>query len=254
MTKKQLKSFSKFNPKYSFELFVQGPGNQLAYDSAMAVANNPSDTYNPLFIYGGVGLGKTHLLNSIGLSIRDNSPELDVCYCSVEKFMYEMVNHLRLKKMNEFRKHFRNVDVLLVDDIQFISGKSGTQEEFFHTLNALYEAHKQIVIASGRFPHEISDLDKGLRSRFGWGLIVDIQPPDLATKTAILHKISAVKNISIPDDVINVLAASYTYDIRELEGMLIKLDAYSRLKKLPITMEMANENLKYILSGKPGAL
>jgi chromosomal replication initiator protein len=234
MTKKSLKSFSTFNPKYSFDLFVQGPGNQLAYDAAMVVANDPSDTYNPLFIYGGVGLGKTHLLNSIGLSIRDNSPKLDVCYCSVEKFMYEMVNHLRSKKMGVFRKYFRNVDVLLVDDIQFISGKSGTQEEFFHTLNALYEAHKQIVIASGKFPHEISDLDEGLRSRFGWGLIVDILPPDLNTKTAILHKISAVKNISIPDDVINVLAASDTCDIRDLEGMLIRLDAYADTKSSPL--------------------
>lgn len=181
-------TFTTLNHKYTFDLFVSGSGNQFAHAAAMAVANNPADTYNPLFIYGGVGLGKSHLLNAIGHTIRSSSPDLNVCYCSAEKFMYEMVNHLRLKKMDVFRSRFRSVDVLLIDDIQFISGKTGTQEEFFHTFNALYEAHKQIVITSDKFPREISDLEERLRSRFEWGLIADIQPPDLETKIAILKK------------------------------------------------------------------
>ncbi len=242
--------FTPLNPKYTFELFVSGTGNHFAHAAAMAVANNPADTYNPLFIYGGVGLGKSHLLNAIGHTIRSTSPELNVCYCSAEKFMYEMVNHLRLKKMDHFRNRFRTVDVLLIDDIQFISGKTGTQEEFFHTFNALHEAHKQIVITSDKFPREISDLEERLRSRFEWGLIADIQPPDLETKIAILKKKSEITRIRLPEDVAYFLASSDTRNIRELEGMLIRLGAYSSLQNIPITLEMAKESLKDILGDK----
>jgi len=238
------------NSKYTFELFVSGTGNQFAHAAAMAVANNPADTYNPLFIYGGVGLGKSHLLNAIGHTIRKNSPDLNVCYCSAEKFMYEMVNALRQKRMEQFRTRFRNLDVLLVDDIQFISGKVGTQEEFFHTFNALYDMHKQIVITSDKFPREISDLEERLRSRFEWGLIADIQPPDLETKIAILKKKSEITNIKLPEDVIYFLASSDTRNIRELEGMLIRLGAYSSLQSIPITLDMAKENLKDILGDR----
>jgi chromosomal replication initiator protein len=243
-------SSSSLNPKYTFELFVSGTGNQFAHAAAMAVANNPADTYNPLFIYGGVGLGKSHLLNAIGHTIRSSSPNLSVCYCSAEKFMYEMVNALRQKRMDQFRSRFRNLDVLLVDDIQFISGKVGTQEEFFHTFNALYDMQKQIVITSDKFPREISDLEERLRSRFEWGLIADIQPPDLETKIAILKKKSEITRIQLPEDVIYFLASSDTRNIRELEGMLIRLGAYSSLQGIPITLDMARENLKEIIGDR----
>jgi chromosomal replication initiator protein len=243
-------SFTPLNHKYSFDLFVSGTGNQFAHAAAMAVANNPADTYNPLFIYGGVGLGKSHLLNAIGHTIRATSPELNVCYCSAEKFMYEMVNALRHKKMELFRSRFRSIDVLLVDDIQFISGKVGTQEEFFHTFNALYDTHKQIVITSDKFPREISDLEERLRSRFEWGLIADIQPPDVETKIAILKKKSEITGIRLPDDVTYFLASSDTKNIRELEGMLIRLGAYSSLQNIPITLDMARESLKDILGDR----
>ena len=246
----QESDFTPLNSKYTFDLFVSGSGNQFAHGAAMAVANNPADTYNPLFIYGGVGLGKSHLLNAIGHTIRSSSPELKVCYCSAEKFMYEMVNALRHKKMEQFRQRFRNLDVLLIDDIQFISGKVGTQEEFFYTFNALYDAHKQIVITSDKFPREISDLEERLRSRFEWGLIADIQPPDLETKIAIIKKKTEITNIKVPEDVIYFLASSDTRNIRELEGMLIRLGAYSSLRGIPITLSMAKENLKDILGDR----
>ncbi len=243
-------SFTPLNHKYTFDLFVSGTGNQFAHAAAVAVANNPAATYNPLFIYGGVGLGKSHLLNAIGHTIHTSSPELNVCYCSAEKFMYEMVNALRQKKMDQFRARFRTIDVLLVDDIQFISGKVGTQEEFFHTFNALYDMHKQIVITSDKFPREISDLEERLRSRFEWGLIADIQAPDVETKIAILKKKSEITRINLPDDVTYFLASSDTKNIRELEGMLIRLGAYSSLQNIPITLEMAKESLKDILGDK----
>ncbi|MEI6206322.1 MAG: chromosomal replication initiator protein DnaA [Desulfuromonadales bacterium] len=242
--------FTPLNPKYTFDLFVSGTGNQFAHAAAMAVANNPADTYNPLFIYGGVGLGKSHLLSSIGHVIRANSPDMNVCYCSAEKFMYEMVNHLRLKKMDLFRSRFRNVDVLLIDDIQFISGKTGTQEEFFYTFNALHDAHKQIVITSDKYPRQISDLEERLRSRFEWGLIADIQPPDIETKIAILKKKSEITHVKLPEDVYYFLASSDTRNIRELEGMLIRLGAFSSLKNIPITLGIAKENLKDILGDR----
>jgi chromosomal replication initiator protein len=243
-------SFTPLNHKYTFDLFVSGTGNQFAHAAAMAVANNPADTYNPLFIYGGVGLGKSHLLNAIGHTIRTTAPDLNVCYCSAEKFMYEMVNSLRHKRMELFRARFRTIDVLLIDDIQFISGKVGTQEEFFHTFNALYDMHKQIVITSDKFPREISDLEERLRSRFEWGLIADIQPPDVETKIAILKKKSEITKIRLPDDVTYFLASSDTKNIRELEGMLIRLGAYSSLQNIPITLDMARESLKDILGDR----
>ena len=239
--------FTSLNPKYTFELFVSGAGNQFAHAAAMAVADNPATSYNPLFIYGGVGLGKSHLLNAIGHAIRSASPDLKLCYCSAEKFMYEMVNSLRQKKMDQFKSRFRNLDVFLVDDIQFISGKPSTQEEFFHTFNALYDMQKQIVITSDKFPREISDLEERLRSRFEWGLIADIQPPDLETKIAILKKKSEINKIRLPEDVIYFLASSDTRNIRELEGMLIRLGAYGSLQGIPITLDMAKHNLKDIL-------
>lgn len=242
--------FTPLNSKYTFDLFVSGTGNQFAHAAALAVANNPADTYNPLFIYGGVGLGKSHLLNAIGHKIRSISPEKSICYCTAEKFMQEMVSHLRLNKIEQFRSKFRNVDVLLIDDIQFISKKSGTQEEFFHTFNSLYEAHKQIVITSDKFPREISDLEERLRSRFEWGLIADIQPPDLETKIAILKKKSEITRIFLPEDVYYFLASSDTRNIRELEGMLIRLGAFSSLQNIPITIEMARESLKDILGDR----
>lgn len=238
------------NPKYTFEQFVSGSGNQFAHAAAQAVANNPANTYNPLFIYGGVGLGKSHLLNAIGHKILSDNPSTRVCYCSSEKFMHEMVNFIKLNRLEEFRERYRTVDLLLIDDIQFISGRERTQEVFFHTFNALYEAHKQIVITSDKFPKEIPKLEERLRSRFEWGLIADIQPPDLETKIAILKKKAETNRIRLPDEVAMFLASSDTRNIRELEGMLIRLGAYSSLQNVPITMQMARHNLKDILVDK----
>ncbi|NJD39318.1 MAG: chromosomal replication initiator protein DnaA [Geobacter sp.] len=238
------------NPRYTFEQFVSGSGNQFAHAAAMAVANNPAITYNPLFIYGGVGLGKSHLLNAVGHLILAKNPPTRVFYCSAEKFMHEMVNCIKLNKMDEFRARYRSVDVLLIDDIQFITGKERTQVEFFHTFNALYEAHKQIVITSDKFPREMPNLEERLRSRFEWGLIADIQPPDLETKIAILKKKAELNRIQLPDDVAYFLASSDTRNIRELEGMLIRLGAYSSLQHIPITLAMAKHNLKDILVDK----
>lgn len=245
-----VKNHSPLNPRYTFNQFVSGSGNQFAHAAALAVANNPATTYNPLFIYGGVGLGKSHLLNAIGHHITENDQAARICYCSAEKFMHEMVNHIRLNKMDEFRARYRYVDVLLIDDIQFITGKERTQVEFFHTFNALYENHKQIVITSDKFPREMPNLEERLRSRFEWGLIADIQPPDMETKIAILKKKAELNAIKLPDDVAYFLASSDTRNIRELEGMLIRLGAYSSLQHTPITLPMAKLNLKDILVDK----
>jgi chromosomal replication initiator protein len=238
------------NPRYTFDQFVSGAGNQFSHAAALAVASNPAITYNPLFIYGGVGLGKSHLLNAVGHHIAAKDTKQKVCYCSAEKFMHEMVNCIRLNKMDQFRERYRSVDVLLIDDIQFITGKERTQVEFFHTFNALYESHKQIVITSDKFPREMPNLEERLRSRFEWGLIADIQPPDLETKIAILKKKADLNKFRLPDDVAYFLAASDTRNIRELEGMLIRLGAYSSLQNIPITLAMAKENLKDILVQK----
>ena len=235
------------NPKYTFDSFVSGTSNQFAHAAAMAVSNNPATTYNPLFIYGGVGLGKTHLINAIGNEINKTNNNIKICYYSSEKFTNELINSLRHAKMEEFRNKFRSIDILLIDDIQFIAGKKSTQEEFFHTFNALYESHKQIVVTSDKFPKEMPDLEERLRSRFEWGLIADIQAPDTETKQAILNMKADQNNIKLPDDVIYLLANPISNNVRELEGYLIRIGAYSSLTSTPINVEMAKKVLKDIL-------
>jgi len=240
-------SLININDKYTFDSFVSGPSNQFAHAAAMAVSKNPATTYNPLFIYGGVGLGKTHLINAIGNEIHKNNKSTKICYYSSEKFTNELINSLRHAKMEEFRNKFRSIDILLIDDIQFIAGKKSTQEEFFHTFNALYESHKQIVVTSDKFPKEIPDLEERLRSRFEWGLIADIQAPDTETKQAILKMKADINNIQLPEDVIYFLANSISNNVRELEGYLIRIGAYSSLTSTPINIDMAKKVLKDIL-------
>jgi chromosomal replication initiator protein len=237
---------SNLNPKYTFESFVCGKSNEFAYAAAQAVANKPATNYNPLFIYGGVGLGKTHLLIAIGNHILAKHPKAKICYYSSEKFMNEMINCLRYKKMEEFRNKFRKMDLLLIDDIQFMAGKEATQEEFFHTFNALYESHKQIVVTSDKFPKDIPGLEERLRSRFEWGLIADIQPPSTETKVAILKR----KSENLPDNVALFLAEGATSNIRELEGMLIRLEAVASLTNREVTMDLAREAMKDIIVEK----
>ncbi len=235
------------NSKYTFDSFVSGPSNQFAHAAAMAVANNPATTYNPLFIYGGVGLGKTHIINAIGNYIHNKNNNIKIAYYSSEKFMNELINSLRYAKMEDFRNKFRSMDVLLIDDIQFIAGKERTQEEFFHTFNALYESHKQIIVTSDKFPKEIPGLEERLRSRFEWGLIADIQAPDVETKLAILKMKADQNNLNIPEDVAFFLASSITSNVRELEGYLVRIGAYASLTSTPINMDMAKDILKDIL-------
>ena len=235
------------NRKYTFEEFVSGSSNQFAYAAAMAVASNPATTYNPLFIYGGVGLGKTHLVNAIGNAILKKSPQMRICYYTSEKFMNELINSLRYNRMDEFRNKFRSMDVLLIDDIQFIAGKERTQEEFFHTFNALYESHKQIIVTSDKFPKDIPGLEERLRSRFEWGLIADIQAPDVETKLAILKMKAEQNSINLPEDVSLFLANSICNNVRELEGYLIRIGAYASLTSVPVSLEMARDVLKDIL-------
>lgn len=235
------------NRKYTFDEFVSGSSNQFAFAAAVAVANNPATTYNPLFIYGGVGLGKTHLVNAIGNAILKKAPSTRVCYYTSEKFTNELINSIRYNRMDEFHKKFRSMDVLLIDDIQFIAGKERTQEEFFHTFNTLYESHKQIVVTSDKFPKEIPGLEERLRSRFEWGLIADIQPPDTETKQAILQKKAEQNKIVLPPDVSLFLANASCSNVRELEGYLIRLGAYASLTSTPINLENARNVLKDIL-------
>ncbi len=235
------------NRKYTFDAFVAGSSNQFAYAAAMAVANNPATTYNPLFIYGAVGLGKTHLANAIGNAILKKSPHMRICYYTSEKFMNELINSLRYNRMDEFRNKFRSMDVILIDDIQFIAGKERTQEEFFHTFNALYESQKQIIVTSDKFPKDIPGLEERLRSRFEWGLIADIQPPDVETKLAILKMKAEHNSIKLPEDVALFLANSICNNVRELEGYLIRIGAYASLTAIPVSLEMARDVLKDIL-------
>lgn len=235
------------NPKYTFDTFVVGPSNQFAHAASFRVAENPGFSYNPLFIYGGVGLGKTHLINAIGNFILDRKPDLNVCYISSEQFTGEFVAAIRHERMPEFRQKYRTVDVFLVDDIQFIAGKDSTQEEFFHTFNELYSKQKQIVISSDRPPMEISDITDRLRSRFGMGLIADIQPPEIETRLAILYKKAEREGIVLPEDVAYFIASRVKSNVRELEGSLIKLCAYISLTKVPITLEVAKNVLKDLL-------
>ena len=235
------------NPKYTFESFVVGPSNQFAHAAAKRAAENPGISYNPLFIYGGVGLGKTHLITAIGNYILDKNPNYIVCYIPSEQFTGEFVTAIRHEKMQDFREKYRNVDVFIVDDIQFIAGKDSTQEEFFHTFNELYTKQKQIVISSDRPPMEISDITDRLRSRFGMGLIADIQPPEIETRLAILYKKADIEGIKLPEDVAYFIASRVKSNVRELEGSLIKLCAYTALTKIPISLETAKHILKDLL-------
>ncbi len=246
-----------FNPRYTFENFVVGAGNQFAHAASQAVADTPGRRYNPLFIYGGVGLGKTHLLNAIGHRIIKNrtiSNPAKVCYISSEEFTNELVNSIRFERMDEFRRRFRSIEVLLIDDIQFISGKERTQIEFFHTFNSLYENKKQIVVTSDKFPREIPDFEERLKSRFEWGLIADIQPPDVETKVAILKKKAELENIYIPNEVAFFLASNINSNIRILEGCLIRLGAFASLTKREITLEMAKEVLRNFIKDKEATI
>jgi chromosomal replication initiator protein len=242
-----------FTPKYTFDHFVVGASNQFANAACLAVANLPAKNYNPLFIYGGVGLGKTHLLHAIGNHIIQQRILPDVkkiCYMSSEEFTNELINSIRYEKMDEFRNKFRKMDILLIDDIQFIAGKERTQAEFFHTFNSLYEARKQIVVTSDKFPKDIPNFEERLRSRFEWGLIADIQPPDVETKVAILKKKAEMENIPLPNDVAFFLASQIDSNIRVLEGSLIRIGAFSSLTKTPVDIQTAKEVLKNIIKPK----
>jgi chromosomal replication initiator protein len=238
---------SQLNPKYMFDAFVIGSGNQFAMAAAQAVAERPSKAYNPLFLYGGVGMGKTHLMHAIGHDVKRRQPHSSICYVSGEKFTNEMINSVRYDKMTTFRDKFRNVDVLLIDDIQFLAGKERTQEEFFHTFNALHESMKQIVIASDRPPKELADFEDRLRSRFEWGLIADIQPPDLETKVAILQKKAESEQTQLPTDVALFIASNVRTNVRELEGALVRLIAWCSMHGVEITLAVTQQCLKQFI-------
>jgi chromosomal replication initiator protein len=243
-------SAAQLNPRYTFDAFVIGSGNQFAHAACQAVAERPSKAYNPLFLYGGVGMGKTHLMQAIGHEIKRRMPQAAICYVSSEKFTNEMINSLRYDKMISFRDKFRTMDVLLIDDIQFLAQKERTQEEFFHTFNALHESMKQIVIASDRPPKELAEFEDRLRSRFEWGLIADIQPPDLETKVAILQKKAEQERVTLPTDVALFIASNIRSNVRELEGALIRLVAHSSLIGAEITLPYTQQVLKNFIDSQ----
>ena len=242
------------NPRYTFDSFIVGSSNQFAHAASRAVAEAPSRSYNPLFVYGGVGLGKTHLMHAIGQYVLNHDPALKLTYISSERFMNEMINAVRYDRILDFRERYRTVDVLLVDDIQFLAGKEGTQTEFFHTFNALYDSQKQIVLSSDCPPHEIPALEERLRSRFEWGLIADIQSPDLETKVAILKKKAEAEAVPLPDNVAIYIAGKIKSNIRELEGSLIRLIAYASLTGQELSLPLAQEVLKNILDHEERAV
>jgi chromosomal replication initiator protein len=238
---------SGLSPRYSFDTFIVGASNQFAHAACRAVAEAPSRSYNPLFLYGGVGLGKTHLMHAIGHYVLTHSPGLKLTYISAERFMNEVINAIRYDRILEFRERYRGVDILLVDDIQFIVGKERTQTEFFHTFNALHDAQKQIILSSDCPPHQITELEERLRSRFEWGLIADIQPPDLETKIAILKRKADAEGVYLPDDVSLFIAGRIKSNVRELEGSLIRLLAYASLTGRELSMSLAQEVLRDVL-------
>ena len=239
--------FGPLNSRYTFDRFVIGTGNQFAHAASVAVANDPGNSYNPLFIYGGVGLGKTHLLHAIGNAALEKSPRLKVCYIPAEKFTNDLIASLRSGKMSDFKERYRNVDLLLMDDVQFIAGKRSTQEEFFHTFNELYSSRRQVVVSSDKFPKEIPDLEERIQSRFEWGLVADIQAPDIETRLAILNRKAEAENIALPEDVALYLATMVKSNIRELEGCLIRIGAHASLTRKEINLELAKTILAPVL-------
>ncbi len=238
---------ARLNPKYTFDTFVVGASNQFAHAAARAVAESPSHSYNPLFLYGGVGLGKTHLLHAIGHRIRERHGHLVIRYLTAEQFVNQLINSLRFKSTHDFRERYRSIDVLLVDDVQFVGGKERTQEEFFHTFNALYTSQKQIILSSDTSPRNIPSIEERLRSRFEWGLIADIQAPDLETKVAILRRKADLERIDLPDDVALFIADQVKTNVRELEGLLTRVAAFASLTGRPLSLDLARETLRDIL-------
>jgi len=238
------KSGASLNPRFTFDGFVEGPSNRFAFAASRAVAESPAKAYNPLFIYGGVGLGKTHLMQAITNHITQKNSNLKSCYITSERFTNELIDAIQHRTTVQFRQKYRNIDILMIDDIQFIAGKESTQEEFFNTFNALYDNHKQIVISSDRLPKAIANLEERLSSRFGWGLVTDIQPPDFETRVAILRKKIEREPIKVPDEVIFFIAQEIKSNIRELEGALVRVLAYSLMEEKPVSLELCREVLK----------
>ncbi|KRM19530.1 chromosomal replication initiation protein [Ligilactobacillus hayakitensis DSM 18933 = JCM 14209] len=246
---------SQLNERYTFDTFVVGKGNQFAHAAALGVAEEPGNFYNPLFFYGGVGLGKTHLMHAIGHHMLQNNPNAKVKYVTSETFANDFINSIQKKRQEEFRREYRNVDLLLVDDIQFFADKLGTQEEFFHTFNTLYDEKKQIVLSADRLPNEIKNLQERLVSRFKWGLSVDITPPDFETRIAILRNKAEAEHVTIPDDTLSYIAGQIDSNIRELEGALMRVEAFSSMTKTPISVNLASEALKNLkINNKANAL